>query len=228
MGRTQWWWIRPFVLSILTLRSFEGNQLFPPFKKSMTVLYIKKIRYVLVAQSYPALCDPMDCSPSGSSVHGISQARILEQVVISSSRGSFQPRDRTWVSYIAGGFFTLWTTKYNKHGCTHWWLKSRELSLETLMCLSQIAYLWNMTTLWNFVHIIPLPSCMVSFYPCISLAMCYFILVLWAFTSTVTYCTCLCNLLFFLSTLFFWVLFMMLLITPACFYCCAVSIIHLY
>ena len=116
----------------------------------MTVLYIKKIRYVLVAQSYPALCDPMDCSPSGSSVHGISQARILEQVVISFSRGSFQPRDRTWVSYIAGGFFTVWTTKYNKHECTHWWLKSRELPLETLMCLSQIAYLWNITILRKF------------------------------------------------------------------------------
>ena len=57
-------------------------------------------------------------------------------------------------------------------------LKSRELPLETLMRLSQIAYLWNITTPWDFVCIIPLPSCMVSFYPCISLAMCYFTLVL--------------------------------------------------
>ena len=38
-------------------------------------------------------CDPMDCSPPGSSVHGILQARILEWVTISSSRGSFRPRD---------------------------------------------------------------------------------------------------------------------------------------
>ena len=47
----------------------------------------------LVAQSRPTLCIPMDCSPPGSSVHGISQARILEWVAISSSRGSSQPRD---------------------------------------------------------------------------------------------------------------------------------------
>ena len=59
-----------------------------------------------VAQSCPALCDPMDSSPPGSSVHGISQARILEWVAISFSRGSSQPRGRTWVSCIAGGFFT--------------------------------------------------------------------------------------------------------------------------
>ena len=42
-----------------------------------------------VAQSYSILCDPMDCSLPGSSVHGIFQAKILERVVISSSKGSF-------------------------------------------------------------------------------------------------------------------------------------------
>ena len=57
---------------------------------------------VLVAQSYPALCNPMDCSPPGSSVHGILQAKILEWVAISFSRRSLQPRDRTQVSCIAG------------------------------------------------------------------------------------------------------------------------------
>ena len=49
---------------------------------------------VLVAQSCPALCNPTDCSPPGSSVRGIFQARILEWVAISSSRGSSWPRDR--------------------------------------------------------------------------------------------------------------------------------------
>ena len=49
---------------------------------------------------------PMDCSPLGSSVHGVLQARILEWVAIPSSRGSSQPRDRTKVSRIAGRFFT--------------------------------------------------------------------------------------------------------------------------
>ena len=48
---------------------------------------------VLFAQSYPTLCNPMDCSPPGSSVHGLLQARILEWVAISFSRGSSQPGD---------------------------------------------------------------------------------------------------------------------------------------
>ena len=60
----------------------------------------------LAAQSCLTLCDPMDCSPQGSFVHGISQARILEWVVIFSSNGSSWPRDRTCISYTAGEFFT--------------------------------------------------------------------------------------------------------------------------
>ena len=57
--------------------------------------------YVRVrAQSCPILCDPMGCSPPGSSVHGIFQARIQQWVAISSSRGSPRPRDRTHVSCI--------------------------------------------------------------------------------------------------------------------------------
>ena len=55
---------------------------------------------VLAPQSCPTLCDPMDCSPPGSSVHGILQARTLEWVAISISRGSSQPRDPTQVSCI--------------------------------------------------------------------------------------------------------------------------------
>ena len=49
----------------------------------------------------------MDCSPPGPSVHGIFQARILKWVAIFSSRGSSRPRNRTWVSYIAGRLFTV-------------------------------------------------------------------------------------------------------------------------
>ena len=52
-------------------------------------------------QLYLTLCDPMDHSPGGSSVHGILQARILEWVVITFSRGSSQPRDQTCVSYVS-------------------------------------------------------------------------------------------------------------------------------
>ena len=61
----------------------------------------------LVAQSCLTLCNPMDCSPSGSSVCGILQARILEWVSMPSSRGSSKPRDQTQVSPIAGRFFTI-------------------------------------------------------------------------------------------------------------------------
>jgi len=53
----------------------------------------------------------MDYSPPGSSVHGISQARILEWVAISFSKGSPQPRVPTHDSHIAGGIFTIWATK---------------------------------------------------------------------------------------------------------------------
>ena len=63
---------------------------------------------VLVAQSCLTLCRPMDCSPPGSSIHGILQARVLEWVAIPSSRGSFQLRAQTQVSCIAGSFFTIW------------------------------------------------------------------------------------------------------------------------
>ena len=56
--------------------------------------------------SCPNLCDPMNCGLPSSSVPGTLQARILEWVAISSSRGSSRPRDRSWVSCIAGRFFT--------------------------------------------------------------------------------------------------------------------------
>ena len=55
-----------------------------------------------VAQLCPTLCNPMDCSLPDSSVHGIFQARVLEWVAISFSKGSSQPRDQTQVSHIVG------------------------------------------------------------------------------------------------------------------------------
>ena len=64
-----------------------------------------------VSQSCPTLCDPMDCSLPASSTHGIFQARILEWVAISFSRGSSRPRDRTQASHITGRHFTVWATK---------------------------------------------------------------------------------------------------------------------
>ena len=61
-------------------------------------------------QSCPTLCNPMDCSPPGCSVHWIHQTRILERVAKPSCRGPSQPRDRTCFScgpYIAGRFFAI-------------------------------------------------------------------------------------------------------------------------
>ena len=65
------------------------------------------MKKVLAAQSYLTVCNPMDCSPPGSSVHGTLQARILEWVAMPFSRGASQPRDQIWVSCIAGRFFTI-------------------------------------------------------------------------------------------------------------------------
>ena len=60
-----------------------------------------RIPWCVLAQSNLTLCDPMDCGPPGSSVHGVLHARILEWVAISSSRGSSQPRDRIPISSIS-------------------------------------------------------------------------------------------------------------------------------
>ena len=57
------------------------------------------------------LCDTVDYNPPGFSVYWILQARILEWVAISFSRGSSQLRNWTWVFSIAGGFFTVWATR---------------------------------------------------------------------------------------------------------------------
>ena len=70
-----------------------------------------EVKWSEVAQSCPTLCDPVDCSPPDSSVHGILQGRTLEWVAISFSRRSSQPRDQTQVSCIAGRCFNLWATR---------------------------------------------------------------------------------------------------------------------
>ena len=66
-------------------------------------------QYELATQSCPTLCDPMDCSPPGSSIHGLLQTRILEWAATPSSRGSSRPRDGAWGT--AGRFFTIWGTR---------------------------------------------------------------------------------------------------------------------
>ena len=75
---------------------------------------------VLFTQLRLTLCDPMNCSPPGSSVHGIFQARILEWVAIPFSRGFSQPRDQTHISHIAGRFFSALATHFSCETML-WW-----------------------------------------------------------------------------------------------------------
>ena len=72
--------------------------------------HLPKLCCCLVAKPCQTLCNPMVCSPPGSSVHGISQARILEWVTISFSRGSSRPRDWTCISCIGKQILYHWAT----------------------------------------------------------------------------------------------------------------------
>ena len=85
---------------------------------------------VLVAQSWQ-LCNPMDCSLPGSSVHGIVQARVLEWVAILFSRGSSQPSNWTWLSLIAGRFFTIWATN-SRASCNHFQDRQKKLVISAI------------------------------------------------------------------------------------------------
>ena len=92
-------------------------------KEKQTQFYIKQVKKkkkeknrpgkvtkevkVLVTQSCPTLCNPLNYSPPGSSVHGTLQVRILEWVTIPFSRRSSQTRNQIWISYTAGRFFTI-------------------------------------------------------------------------------------------------------------------------
>ena len=87
-----------------------------------------------VSQSCPTLCNSMDCSLPGSSVHRIFQARVLEWGAISFSRGSSQPRDRTQVSCTAGRCFTIWAFLKNHCSCTN--LDSHQQCMKVLLSIS--------------------------------------------------------------------------------------------
>jgi len=90
-----------------------------------------------VTQSCLTLCDPMDCSLPGSSVHGIFQAIVLEWIAISFSSGSSQPRAWTLVSHIVDRRFTIWATNYQTNVfifyCNKAMLKTLQASLQQYM-----------------------------------------------------------------------------------------------
>ena len=91
---SHWWFLRDLIFIVV-----------------VTIYVCVCIYLSKVAQLCPTLCDPMDCSLPGSTLHGILQARVLEWVAISFSRGSSQPRDQTQVSRIPGRCFNLWATR---------------------------------------------------------------------------------------------------------------------
>ena len=99
-GSSIWIFWRAFlVVSIVAASIYVANsvQIFPFLHiLTYTCYFLWSESESEVAQSCPTLCNPMDCSLPGSSVHGIHQARMLEWVSTPFSRGFFQPRDRTW------------------------------------------------------------------------------------------------------------------------------------
>ena len=114
---------------------------------------------ILAAKLCRTLFDPMDCSPPGSSVHGILQARILNWVAIPFSRGSSWSRDQTHVSCIAGRFFTIWANREAHHDssspqicwkkCLSCW---KEDGKHLEQCLGWIQHLINV--IWDSYEIL--------------------------------------------------------------------------
>ena len=100
--------LRSFILYMAFL--FQVNKTWgtKQIKLNRCLFYTWK---ALVSQLCLPVCDPMDCSLPGSSVHGILQAGILKWVAVPFSRGPSWPRDRTQLSCIAGRFFTIWATR---------------------------------------------------------------------------------------------------------------------
>ena len=101
--------------SYFTHERFDTYQHCLPILEHFLFFFFPLIVLSLVTQSDLTVCDSMDRSPPGSSVHGILQERILEWVSISFSKESSQPRDRTQGSnpglHIEGRFFTIWATR---------------------------------------------------------------------------------------------------------------------
>ena len=89
-----------------TLRQTCTHTCWPPYNPFRLISWWSEVK---VAQSCLTLCDSVNCGPPGSSVHGILQARIWEWVAIPFSRSSW-PRNETWVPFILGTFFTIWST----------------------------------------------------------------------------------------------------------------------
>ena len=112
-----------------------------------------------VAQSRPTLCDPMDCSPPGSSIHRILQAAILEWVVISFSREPSRPRNRTQVSLIAGRRFNLWAKReawkddnFLQIDLSNSSKKPSRYFVIVVFVVQSLSHVWLFVTPWTAAH----------------------------------------------------------------------------
>ena len=126
----------PYSLPLSTLMSY--------FSDSLTLLTWWWFSRWVMSNS----CNPMDCSLPASSAREILQARILEWVAISFSRGSSQPRNWTWVSCIAGRFFTNWAMR------------------EALTDIASSSFTLPLTFLWNPSRSSPLFHLWIHFWNC--------------------------------------------------------------
>ena len=131
-------------------------------KQTVVCLFTRTLLlfHCLIVKSCPTLCDPMICGPPGSSVHGISQASILEWVAISFCKGSFQPRDQIRVPCIGRQIFYCWVTREaltrillsNKK----WWIL---INTKTCMSLKEMVlkpwwnHNWSLLFVWNFFQL---------------------------------------------------------------------------
>ena len=118
----------------------------------------------------------MDCSPPGSSVHGILQARILEWIAISFSRGSSWPKNLIWVSCISGRLFTIWATREAKFKITYFKTLTTLIpspkfsSVQSLSRVQLFATLWtaarqvslSITNSWSLLKFMSIESVMPS------------------------------------------------------------------
>ena len=126
-----------------------------------------EVKWTEVAQSCLTLCDLLDYSPAGSSVHEIFQARILEWVAISFSRRSSLPRDWTLVSWIVGRHFTIWTTREVhqeavRKGAEYRFAKilikgkMKPKLVEFKWKVLLLSHVWLFATSWTLAHQAPL------------------------------------------------------------------------
>ena len=131
--------LTPYALgcSVLVFLVFHihshSSQIIFPCLQWVTSVWLSKFSLYLLVMTCGMVCRsvmPASLWPHGlysspsSSVYGILQARIPEWVAMPFSRGSSQPRDRTWVSCIAGRFFTVWATSKAPKGRGKWNLKT--------------------------------------------------------------------------------------------------------